>query len=230
MSKKAKSYCRECKRGTNHAIVAEHARNGSDDENGIQWWNNFEILECQGCETVSFRHVSTDTESIDYLTGQLDEFIRLYPDMAKTREAIPDSDDFPSLTRRVYLETLTALSGNAPILAAIGIRAIIESICKDLKTGKRNLEQNIDALADLGHLSKKQAEMLHNHRFMGNVAAHEIQPPKPTSLIAALDIVETLLKTIYVLPRMAATIPKPPPKKKAQQGAAGQSATRSKSK
>ena len=219
MTKKAKSYCRECKRETNHAIVAEHTRNGSDDENGIQWWNSFEILECQGCEVVSFRHVSADTESVDYRTGQLDECIKLYPDLTKTREPISDMDEFPALTRRVYLETLTALSGNAPILAAIGIRAIIESICKDLKTGKRNLEKNIDALADLGHLSKKQAEMLHNHRFMGNVAAHEIQPPKPASLMAALDIAETLLKTIYILPRMADAIPKPPAKKKAQQGA-----------
>jgi len=219
MSKKVKSYCRECKRETKHAVVAEHARNGSDEENGIQWWNNFEILECQGCETVGFRHVSTDTDSIDYRTGELDEFIRLYPDVTKMREPISDSDDFPPLTRRVYLETLTALSGNAPILAAIGIRAIIESICKDLKTSKRNLEKNIDALADLGHLSRKQAEMLHNHRFMGNVAAHEIQPPKPASLIAALEIAETLLKTIYILPRMAAAIPKPATKKKAVQAA-----------
>lgn len=97
------------------------------------------------------------------------------------------------------------MGNNAPILAAIGIRAIIESVCKDLNTGKRNLEKNIDSLADLGHLSKTQADMLHNHRFMGNVAAHEIQPPKPANLIAALEIAETLLKTIYVLPKVAAT-------------------------
>lgn len=230
MSKKTKSYCRECKRETNHAIVAEHALTGGDAEYGIQWWDNFEIVECQGCETVSFRHVSANTENVDYQTGQLEQFIKLFPDVAKNREPISDLEEFPPLTRRVYLETLTALSGNAPILAAIGIRAIIESICKDLNTGKKNLEKNIDALADLGHLSKKQAELLHNHRFMGNVAAHEIQPPKPASLIAALDIAETLLKTIYILPRIADAIPKPAAKKKAQQGATAQSATRPKSK
>lgn len=230
MSKKCKSYCRVCKRETNHIIVAEYVRGGRDEKYEVDWSSHNEILECQGCETVSFRHVSSNTDCVDYETGKLEEFIEIYPDLTKTREPIPDSDEFPAPTRRVYLETLTVLSGNAPILAAIGIRAIIESICKDLKTGKRNLEKNIDALADLGHLSKGQAELLHKHRFMGNVAAHEIQPAKPANLIAALEITETLLKTIYVLPRMAATLPQPPPKKTAQQGAPGKSATPTKSK
>jgi len=45
---------------------------------------------------------------------------------------------------------------------------------------------------------------------MGNVAAHEIVAPKPTELVAALDIAETLLKTIYVLPEVA-EIMKPKP-------------------
>lgn len=66
----------------------------------------------------------------------------------------------------------------------------------------------------MGWLSQKQAETLHMHRFMGNVAAHEIQAPKPQELIAALDIAETLLKTIYILPDMADSIKtgrKPPP-------------------
>ena len=62
----------------------------------------------------------------------------------------------------------------------------------------------------MGLLSKKQAEFLHNHRFMGNEAAHEMVAPKPEHLVAALDIAETLLKTIYVLPKMADKIKKKP--------------------
>jgi len=47
----------------------------------------------------------------------------------------------------------------------------------------------------MGLLSAKQAEFLHNHRFMGNEAAHEIVAPN-RRLVAAIDIAETLLKTI----------------------------------
>jgi len=45
---------------------------------------------------------------------------------------------------------------------------------------------------------------------MGNEAAHEMVAPKPEHLVAALDIAETLLKTIYVLPEMADKIKKRP--------------------
>lgn len=220
MSDKSKSYCNGCKRETNHEIVAKHEHSDHDEINEISWWNIYEVLECQGCDTVSFRTVHTNTEDIDYETGKLETSIEIFPGPTKGREPIPDSDEFPPLTRRVYLETLAALTSKAPILAAIGIRAIIESVCKDLNTGKRNLEKNIDELANLGHLSTTQAEMLHKHRFMGNVAAHEIQPPKPAHLIVALDIAETLLKTIYVLPKLAATLESPAPPTQAQQGAA----------
>ena len=60
--------------------------------------------------------------------------------------------------------------------------------------------------AEMGHLSNTQANFFHKHRFMGNLAAHEIVAPKPEHLIAALDIAETLLKTIYVLPTLAESL------------------------
>ncbi len=220
MSDKTKSYCNGCKRETNHEILAKHGHSDHDEKYGISWWIDYEMLECQGCDTVSFRTVHANSEDIDYETGKPYASIEIFPEPAKGREPISDSDEFPPLTRRVYLETLAALTSNAPILAAIGIRAIIESVCKDLNTGKKNLQENIDELANLGHLSTAQAEMLHKHRFMGNVAAHEIQPPKPAHLIVALDITETLLKTIYVLPKLAATLETPPSLPQAQQGAA----------
>jgi hypothetical protein len=225
MSDTCKSFCRTCKREQKHTIVAKHAENGHEEKYDVTWWNSYEVIQCGGCDTISFRRVHSNTDLFDGETGELEESIEIYPDPTKHREPIPDSDEFPALTRRVYLETLTAISNNAPILAAIGIRAIIESVCKDLATGKNNLAKNIDALADLGHLSKAQADMLHNHRFMGNVAAHEIQPPNPSNLIAALEIAETLLRTIYVLPKMAAKLQPPTTINPAQQGGAGQPPT-----
>ena len=219
--KKIKHPCRSCKQETNHQIVAEHEESGSDEKYDVDWWNKYEILCCLGCETYSFRKVHTNSECRDWETGQFDEDIKIYPPITSSKEPIEDSDEFPAITRKIYLETLTAFSNNALILAAIGVRAIIESVCKDLKTGKRNLEKNIDALAELGHLSDRQAEMLHKHRFMGNIAAHEIKSPNPSHLLTALDIAETLLKTIYVLPQKAAGLSSPP--KKAAKNAAKKS-------
>ena len=119
-------------------------------------------------------------------------------------------ETFPIKTKRIYLETLKALHNNTLVLGAIGLRAIIESVCIEQKTKAKVLAKGIDELAESGLLSKKQAEFLHEHRFMGNLAAHEMVAPNATEFIAALDIAETLLKTIYVLPHVAAKMkPKP---------------------
>jgi hypothetical protein len=109
----------------------------------------------------------------------------------------------PNKVRVVYEETLKALSNKAPILAAIGIRAVVEAVCKDKGCTERNLEKNIELLVKKGHLASDQADFLHLQRFMGNAAAHEIEPPEQDELTAALDIAENLLANLYVLPELA---------------------------
>ena len=217
MGDNCKSYCRDCKRETNHSIVKEYQESGYVDEGDFKWWHDYQILKCQGCGAVSFRLIRSNDNDYerDGKTGEYEyaRHIEVFPDDAKKRAVISGSDKFPALTKRVYRETLTAINANAPILAAVGIRAIIESICQNLKTNEPNLEKNIDALVTREYLSAMQAGMLHRLRFMGNMAAHEIKPPKPSDLTVALEITETLLKTIYVLPEMGAQLPRSKPKK-----------------
>jgi len=207
---KVKALCASCKKITNHAVLAKHDTSGDTYDGNIQWWATYEIIQCLGCDDISFREVSTCTEDFDPLTGKLEESILLYPDRASGRDPMFGYEEFPTKTKRIYMETIKALNVGTPLLAAIGLRALIESICLEQKTKSRILAMGIDELADMGLLSKKQAEFLHNHRFMGNEAAHEIVAPKPEHLVAALDIAETLLKTIYVLPEMADKIKKKP--------------------
>ena len=209
---KEKVLCASCEKVTNHAILAKHDTTGDYYDGEIQWWRSYQIIQCLGCEAISFRDTSTCTEDYDPQTGKLVETEHLYPDRTEGREPMQGHEKFPVRTRRIYLETLKALNSQSPILAAIGLRALIESICLEQKTKAKTLAKGIDELADIGLLSKKQAEFLHNHRFMGNQAAHEIVAPKPEHLVAAIDIAETLLKTIHVLPDMADQLKTPPTK------------------
>ncbi len=208
-----KVLCTQCRKVTNHIVLQKHNTNGSTPDGDIHWWESHQIVQCAGCDDISFRRTSSCTENIDPITGDLAENETLYPERAQGRKPIEGYEDFPHKTKRVYLETLKALSSGMPLLAAIGLRALIESICLEQKTKSRTLAKGIDELAANGLLSQKQAEFLHSHRFMGNVAAHEIEAPKPEHLIAALEIAETLLKTIYILPEIAEQI-KPKTKKK----------------
>ena len=209
---KVRVLCGSCKAETNHGIMAQHGSSGEAYDGEIQWWDNYQIVQCLGCDTISFRNVSTCSEDFDHQTGDPLETVLLYPDRTKRREPMPGYEGFPVTTKRIYLETLKALSNQTPILAALGLRAIVESICLEQKIKSKDLEEGIEELAVVGLLSLKQAEFLHNHRFMGNVADHEIVAPEPQHLVAALDIAETLLKTIYVLPGLADQLKKTPTK------------------
>jgi hypothetical protein len=214
-SERVKALCCTCKLPTNHDILFANDVHSTGEDGDIQAWVSDQVIKCCGCDEVSFRRTSQCTEDIDLNTGELITTEYLYPNRTEGRLPIDGYGDFPQKTRRIYIETLKALNQNAYILSAIGLRAIIESVCVDQNTGARTLEKRIDELASAGLLSRKQADFLHAHRFMGNAAAHEIIAPNPTELIAALDIAETLLKTIYILPEVVESIkPKAKPKPK----------------
>jgi hypothetical protein len=89
-------------------------------------------------------------------------------------------------------------------LAAIGIRAVVDAVCKDKGCSiPRDLEKSIDRLVEKGLLVADQAVFLHLQKFMGNAAAHEIAPPEQAELLAALDIAEHLLINLYILEVLA---------------------------
>lgn len=201
--KKIRVLCKSCRHATNHEVLFSHDSVAESEDGDIKVWTSDQVLKCCGCDDISFRHAYECTEDIDYETGQLAVTEVLYPNRVDGRGPMDGYDEFPAKTRRIYKETLKALNQNAFILSAIGLRALIESICVEQKTLGGTLEKRIDELAASGLLSKKQAEFLHAHRFMGNAAAHEMIAPKVTELVAALDIAETLLKTIYILPDVA---------------------------
>lgn len=66
-------------------------------------------------------------------------------------------ENFPLTTRRIYNKTLKALNQNAFILSAIGLRAIIESIC---------VEQKITATTD-------DQPRGHNLNYNGSLNVHQ---------------------------------------------------------
>jgi hypothetical protein len=194
--------CTECNRPTSHDILHTEEAGDYDEESGIHWGSAYHTVRCRGCDTFSFAAVSWNSEDVDY-EGEPVYLTALYPSRG-IRKPIEASYYLPNKVRLVYNETLAALSNKAPILAAIGIRAVVEAICADKGAASRDpLEGKIDLLVRNGHLASSQADFLHLQRFMGNAAAHEMAAPDRAELEAALDIAESLLKTLYVLPMLA---------------------------
>jgi len=197
-----KNYCIICSRPTNHNILTQHVES-ERDEFARDWI--YQIIQCAGCNYISFREVCIDLESdrIDE-TGRkcrVPESVRCYPKFIKNHKKINDTHYFPPEVANVYNEVIHSLQEEAFILASMGLRASVEAVCRDLGTKGRHLEQKIIRLAAEGHISKKDALRLSGIRFMGNDVSHEIVGPGKKDIEIALQIVEHLLSTVYILPR-----------------------------
>lgn len=201
-SKVVKIQCITCGgQPKNHSILKNHEYtwDTEDDRGG----GNYQICQCLGCESIRFRHLYySQFDDFNHDTGEMEYNERIYPEAPKSERAPIDTEHFPDSVQRIYQETIKAFNAGALILAGAGLRAIVEAICLEQNL-KGNLEKKIDALVSNGLLAKPQAELLHEERYIGNSAIHEIKSPAKRDIVDGLGIIEGLLSTIYVLPEQA---------------------------
>jgi hypothetical protein len=167
----------------------------------------YQIIQCAGCNYISFREICVDLESVP-----TDEFgnkcrapetIYCYPKFIKNHKKINDTHYFPATVANVYNEVIHALQEEALLLSSIGLRVAVEAVCSDLGIKGKNLNQKINKLSSEGHISKKDAARLHGIRFMRNDTSQKIVDPGKKDIEIALQIVEHMLSTVYILPKKA---------------------------
>lgn len=201
--------CRECHRTTKHEVIADAVLNGSDgdDEFSIGWITEYQIVRCLGCETMSFRRTASSSEDTPIQIGPQewveDIHEEIFPSPLDGRQPLADSNLLPSQTRRIYDESLEALNHNQNVLSGIGIRAIVETVCKDKNAPGKDLFAQINSLVGLGVLTQDGAAILHKLRTLGNSAAHEVKPHTAKELGLAFDVIDHLLLGVYILPEHA---------------------------
>lgn len=206
--------CRNCNVETRHKVL--QSVDASISEDYRNWWyradDSYQIIQCQGCDEISFRKIHTNSEDIDHdpETGEqsYDAKIDVYPSRVAGRNKLRQADSLPWQIARIYDETHAALCNKQLILAGIGIRVLVEAVCQEEQAVGKNLEQKIDDLVTLEVLTKPGAEMLHGTRILGNTAAHEVRPYSETMLGNAMDVVEHLLESVYIFPTSTAKLPK----------------------
>lgn len=153
--------CGNCKRTTKHIIHSEICVNGSQEmhpyEGTYHWSDEYQIIQCQGCETFSFRKTHQNSDDIcQTYNGDFEPelFIDVYPNPEEGRKLVNDYDLLPSDLYRIYVETIKSINSNLPVLTGIGIRAIVKTVCKNQKANGKNLLDKIDDLVTQGVLTK----------------------------------------------------------------------------
>jgi hypothetical protein len=185
-----KYFCRNCGDDRNHKLIYKHEL---EEKNGniVNFIQNYMIIECLGCDCISFLRVGFDPDEIDF---QYD----IFPNYLKDGKELKNQNYIPKKIRYIYQETISALKSDSKILAAGGLRAIIEATCNHLDIGNGDLQKKIDSLHNKGHISRGESDRLHSIRFIGNDALHDMEIPKEEQLYALLDIVNQLLAHLFI--------------------------------
>jgi hypothetical protein len=215
--------CGRCSSITNHRIALCLDRNGfeahhveKDDqlpEEGINWQESYQIIQCQGCDSISFRQTTWCSEDADVNAGDSGEAELLYPQRHANFLHVKPYEAVPSNIYLIYSEAVSCFNSQNLGLCAAGLRAIVEGICKteEVTNGPKSIGKNpqqrgkdllcrINGLQERGILTEAQAQALHEHRYLGNEAIHELAQPSVSELYLAFGIIEATLEQLYELP------------------------------
>lgn len=201
--------CSVCSGKTWHKIIVSADLHGSEgnEQWSVDWLERNQVVQCQGCRTMSFRRESSNSEDWDQIddhgTIAYNKIVALFPPRLDANPTLArDSYALPFEVKRVYDETVLAIQNQSPVLAGMGLRALVEAVCKQRKASGKNLPSKIDSLVSMQVLTPNGAKILHNIRALGNEAAHEIRPQNEKQLMIALNTIEHVLREVYIIPHI----------------------------
>jgi hypothetical protein len=191
-----KCACLFCGHPTNHSIV--YSFDTKDPESDFDV--HYQVVQCMGCDAKSFRYSDRNPLNGFLADGTgFREVEHLFPPRHLLRNPV-DMYWLPVQVRRIYRELQLSLRNGMSTFAAFGIRATVEALCQNKKAGTRSLKSSIDKLYANGVITQSQMNALHSQRMLGNEAVHEFAEPSDDELIAAMDVLDKVLDSIYVMP------------------------------
>lgn len=126
----------------------------------------------------------------DHRGGVAEKLIRQKPDWYEKLDA-----EYQSLLNEIYM----ALAIDIQSLAAMGLRTVIDMVCNKLVGDLGPFDKKLEALLGKGFINNNEREILVIAIDAGSASAHRGHTPKKEDLNTLLDIVEHLLKGVYVL-------------------------------
>lgn len=215
--------CPECNRPKKHTVIVSADYQYSEDYDEhctISAEDNYQVIQCQ-CGHFSFRHLNWFSEYQDHdWNGQTET---IYPKIETAAINMKKFKYTPDKIQQIYTESIAAFNHDCHILCATGLRGIVEGICaakevndgpveqtlKDGSTKMRRsnkLDGKISGLVEKEIITKEYADILHEHRFLGNEAVHELEQPSPRELRNAIEIIEHIIEQLFEIPRKAAML------------------------
>lgn len=209
------AHCNNCGGLRNHELFNRIEKKWEEeivDGFSISGGNTYLVLECRGCESVKILHTSWFSEDTDE-GGKPRIEERYYP--SSVFRPLPrwiwQLDRQWHITKLLH-EIYQALKNDAPSLAAMGVRAVIEAIMIDKVGDHGSFSANLKDFRQKGFISTFQLGILEVALEIGHASIHRGFIPKKEQLEVALDTLENLVHSLYLLDHQAKanakTIPK----------------------
>jgi len=192
-------FCNNCTNETNHVCRAEHYRDfpnrNPDGSLAFVERLGYRLWICAGCERGTLeKYYIFDVTTEEHMSMVEANY---FPERTRLHVKGKSFRKLPNRLNTIYRETLRAFNYELVVLCAVGIRALLEGICADKGITGRNLEAKIDNLVSI--LPQNVVTHLHDIRFIGNEAAHELVAPTAGELRLAIEVCEDLLSYLYEL-------------------------------
>jgi hypothetical protein len=190
-------FCNSCGDETNHELVISRSRRREPEGEGdVGSETTYSFWLCLGCESGTLEKYWT----IDGIPHDERDY---FPRRSRGELLTKGFQRLPQRLRLIYGEIIEAYNSGLHVICAAGLRALMEGICFDQEASGENLAAKIDSLGVNGMLPENIVKNLHNFRFMGNEALHELTPPDEYELRLAIEIIEDLLNFLYHLDHKA---------------------------
>lgn len=213
---KLRAFCANCEGDRNCEIKGHHREGGS--EGNFDWWRNWYLLVCCGCDHVFAQSVSSDSES-HYPIGcdrdgnleyEHDEVIRSWPARFKRNRPLwlntldhdiehPKASDFSSCMMQVY----EALDHDLNILAAIGIRTAFD-VASEIHgvDPEKRFESKLNEMEQKGLITPSQHSDFEVLINAGNASAHRGWNPSFQDLSPLIETLEHFISDTFVTPKL----------------------------
>jgi hypothetical protein len=200
-----KELCNKCGRSNHDILYHEKIRwtEDIDDEFSIDGGDTYDLLKCRGCDAVILRCKSWNSEELDLHTGRPDVSTSYFP--PRTYRQAPRwltelriIRDFDDSVEDIVKEIYIALQNDAPSLAIMGIRALLEKIMIDKVGDQGSFTKNLATFLEKGFISTKQKDIIAPVLEAGHATIHRSFKPIKKDVALMMDITESIIETVYV--------------------------------
>ena len=212
--------CDRCQNFTSHKSIFQYDQDLSEEH--FCFTLKYSILECCGCQNVKVERKEL-SDYCDFNEDGMIPEITIYPPNTFRQkpqwltslifpfnvETGPVNQEVMDLINEVYV----AIQNGCHRLAIMGIQALIECVMIQKVGDKGTFYKNMNAFEEQGLISKIQREALDLVLEAGHATIHRSYKPKSTEVTAAIDIVENVLESIYIVKKQQKNLADVPSKK-----------------